>query len=82
MHCCAAFLHRALRAHSSGAVVESASAPVTQAGLLVVVTVALGGVGGLGPGPEPGPARAGPLAVEAVAWRGGWPRRWPARPRG
>ena len=57
---------------------ESGSVPVTQAGLLVVVTVALGGVGGLGPGPAP----AGLLAVEAVAWRGGWPRRWPERPRG
>jgi hypothetical protein len=58
--------------------VEFGSAPVIQVGLLVVVTVALGGVGGLGSGP----ALAGLLAVEAVAWRGGWPRRWPGRPRG
>lgn len=57
---------------------EFGPAPVTQVGLLVVVTVALGGVGGLGSGP----ALAGLLAVEAVAWRGGWPRRWPGRPRG
>ena len=56
---------------------EFGPAPVTQVGLLVV-TVALGGVGGLGSGP----ALAGLLAVEAVAWRGGWPRRWPERPRG
>ena len=46
---------------------EFGSAPVIQVGLLVVVTVALGGVGGLGSGP----ALAGLLAVEAVAWRGG-----------
>ena len=57
---------------------EFGSAPVIQVGPLVVVTVALGGVGGLGSGP----ALAGLLAVEAVAWRGGWPRRWPGRPRG
>ena len=57
---------------------EFGSAPVIQVGLFVVVTVALGGVGGLGSGP----ALAGLLAVEAVAWRGGWPRRWPGRPRG
>ena len=57
---------------------EFGPAPVTQVGLLVVVTVALGGVGGL----VSGPALAGLLAVEAVAWRGGWPRRWPERPRG
>ena len=57
---------------------EFGSAPVIQVGLLVVVTVALGGVGGLGSGP----ALAGLLAAEAVAWRGGWPRRWPGRPRG
>lgn len=57
---------------------EFGSAPVIQVGLLVVVTVALGGVGGLGSGP----ALAGLLAVEAVAWRGGWPQRWPGRPRG
>lgn len=58
---------------------EFGSAPVIQVGLLVVVTVALGGVGGLGSGPA---GLAGLLAVEAVAWRGGWPRRWPERPRG
>ena len=58
---------------------EFGSALVIQVGLLVVVTVALGGVGGLGSGPA---GLAGLLAVEAVAWRGGWPRRWPGRPRG
>ena len=78
MHCCAAFSHRALCASCFEAVVEFGPAPVTQVGLLVVVTVALGGVGGLGSGP----ALAGLLAVEAVAWRGGWPRPWPERPRG
>lgn len=59
---------------------EFGSAPVIQVGLLVVVTVALGGVGGLGAGQPAG--LAGLLAVEAVAWRGGWPRPWPERPRG
>ena len=59
---------------------ESGPDPVTQVGLLVVVTVALGGVGGLGAGQPAG--LAGLLAVEAVAWRGGWPRPWPERPRG
>ena len=60
---------------------EFGSAPVIhQVGLLVVVTVALGGVGGLGAGQPAG--LAGLRAVEAVAWRGGWPRPWPERPRG
>ena len=47
---------------------EFGSAPMIQVGL-PVVTVALGGVGGLGAGQPAG--LAGLLAVEAVAWRGG-----------